>query len=149
MADNRTIVLKSYNNNFLALKHDDGANTIYPGQLVVDKADGTCEPNTAVLDNIADDVPTMIVRENNLAGQEVTDGYKENNKVDIWLPGPGDIGLVRMAANTAVVFGMKLTPDASGDFIATPAGSIVKARAIEAVAAPGAGNHTLAKVRFL
>ena len=149
MANNRTIILKSYNNNRIELKHDDGANSIYPGQMVEDKADGTCELNTAVLDNIADNVPTMIVTENNLAGREVTDAYKVNNRVSIWMPGPGDVGLVRMAANVAVVFGMKLTPDAAGNFIATPAGSVPKAVAIEAVAAPGAGNHTLAKVRFL
>ena len=156
MASNRTIILKSYNNNRIELGHDDGVLTIYPGCLVEDKADGTCEQNTAIIDGLADLKPVMIVTEHNLAGLGVTDGYKRasatgpNIPVSIWFPDSGDIGLVRVtgSAEIAVLFGSRLSVDATGNFILQTGTNVPLARALEAVTV-AADASALVKVRFI
>ena len=112
----RTIILKSYSNNRIELIHNDGSTAIFPGMAVEEKTLGTCELWRAITASPDKELPLMIVTENNLFGQDVTDSYAKDSEVSIWFPKRGDVGfvLIDTTTATAITFGQPLTPLANG-----------------------------------
>ena len=119
----RTIILKTYDNNRIELQHDDGTVAIYPGEAIVEKALGTCEHTTQEPTSPDKETVPMIVTENNLFGEEITDSYVKGDQVSVWIPQRGDVGYVRIktASAVAITFGQALVPDATGRFVGATA----------------------------
>ena len=164
MAKERTIILKSYDNNRIALEHDDSTNDIVPGMAVVETSLRKCKRIQAKQSKLDNYVTTMIVTENNLAGLEISGAYKEGYDIDVWLPGPGDIGLVKLdnATKQSLSFGDALSPTTNGGFRKAAGetkstnisaiGDRPVCRVLEAVADDGLGTKdadSWVKVRFL
>lgn len=103
----RTVKLKNYNNNFI---EGEANAAISPGMLVELMSTGKYRAHATA----GGDALRMFALENYLEGKEITDAYAAEDKVQIWLPVPGDEVYALIADEQNIAVGDLLVSNGDG-----------------------------------
>lgn len=106
MAKN-TIKIKKYSDVIEEMK---AAAAITPGFLVEESAAGVCRAHSTASGNA---IP-MFALEDELQGKTITDAYAENDQVQVWIPGRGDMVYGLLAQGQNVTQGAFLVSNGDG-----------------------------------
>lgn len=103
----KTIKIKKYSD---IIEEYIAGGTITPGHLVALNSDGEVIAHATE----AGVILPMFALEDELQGKVISDTYKENDRVQVWIPGRGDEVYAVLAANESVNIGDYLVSNGGG-----------------------------------
>lgn len=106
MAKN-TIKVKKYSDVIEEMK---AAAAITPGFLVEESATGVCRAHSTASGNA---IP-MFALEDELQGKTIADAFAQNDMVQVWVPGRGDMVYAHLAVGQNVTVGTFLVSNGNG-----------------------------------
>jgi hypothetical protein len=103
-----TIKIKKYSDH---IEEFTAAAAIYPGMVLEMDSAGKAKVHATAGGNV---VPVMVALEDELQGKGIDDAYAADDKVQVWLPAPGDVFYGVLADGQTIAKGDQLESDANG-----------------------------------